>query len=91
VSSGTLALGLINGTLIGLLAVGIFVVYMSNRFLNLVYAQLDALPAQLLAKLVIDEGWSSRVAFSVWVPVGILVGLVLERWVVRGQPPAPLL
>jgi ABC-type branched-subunit amino acid transport system ATPase component/ABC-type branched-subunit amino acid transport system permease subunit/ABC-type uncharacterized transport system permease subunit len=83
VSSGTLVLGLINGTLTGLLAVGIVLVYKSNRFLNLAHAQLGALSAQLLAKLVIDWGWSWWVAFGVCVPVGIVVGLGVERWVVR--------
>jgi len=83
VSSGTLVLGLINGTLTGLLAVGIVLVYKSNRFLNLAHAQLGALSAQLLAKLVIDWGWSWWVAFGVCVPVGIVVGLTVERWVVR--------
>ena len=82
-SSGTLVLGLINGTLTGLLAVGIVLVYKSNRFLNLAHAQLGALSAQLLAKLVIDWGWSWWVAFGVCVPVGIVVGLTVERWVVR--------
>jgi ABC-type branched-subunit amino acid transport system ATPase component/branched-subunit amino acid ABC-type transport system permease component len=83
VSSGTLVLGLINGMLTGLLAVGIVLVYKSNRFLNLAHAQLGALSAQLLAKLAIDWGWSWWVAFGVCVPVGIVVGLVVERWVVR--------
>src|SRR5256714_1873643 len=69
--------------LTGLLAVGIVLVYKSNRFLNLAHAQLGALSAQLLAKLVIDWGWSWWVAFGVCVPVGIVVGLVVERWVVR--------
>jgi ABC-type branched-subunit amino acid transport system ATPase component/branched-subunit amino acid ABC-type transport system permease component len=82
-SSGTLVLGLINGMLTGLLAVGIVLVYKSNRFLNLAHAQLGALSAQLLAKLVIDFGWSWWVAFGVCVPVGIVVGVAVERWVVR--------
>jgi ABC-type branched-subunit amino acid transport system ATPase component/branched-subunit amino acid ABC-type transport system permease component len=82
-SSGTLVLGLINGMLIGLLAVGIVLVYKSNRFLNLAHAQLGALSAQLLAKFVIDWGLSWWVALSVCVPVGIAVGLGVERWVVR--------
>ncbi len=82
-SSGTLVLGLINGMLTGLLAVGIVLVYKSNRFLNLAHAQLGALSAQLLAKFVIDWGWSWWVAFGVCVPVGIAVGVGVERWVVR--------
>ena len=59
-SSGTLVLGLINGMLTGLLAVGIVLVYKSNRFLNLAHAQLGALSAQLLAKFVIDWGWQAQ-------------------------------
>ena len=62
-SAGSLVIGLLNGLTIGLLAVGLVLVYKSNRFLNLAHAQMGALSALLLAKWVLDWGWSWWVAF----------------------------
>lgn len=42
-NAGTAVLGLLNGLTIGLLAVGLELVYKSNRFVNLAHAQLGAL------------------------------------------------
>lgn len=78
-SVGTLALGLLNGLTIGLLAVGLVLVYKSNRFLNLAHAQLGTLSALLLAKLVLDRGWNWWVAFSLAVVVGVVSALVVDR------------
>ena len=70
-TSGAVVLGLLNGLLIGLLAVGLVLVYKSNRFLNLAHAQLGAVPALLLAKLAVDWGWSWWVGFVVCVAIGV--------------------
>jgi ABC-type branched-subunit amino acid transport system ATPase component/branched-subunit amino acid ABC-type transport system permease component len=83
VTSGSVVLGLINGILIGLLAVGIVLVYKSNRFLNLAHAQMGALSVQLLGKFVLDWGWSWWVAFVVCVPIGMVIGGLIDRYVVR--------
>jgi ABC-type branched-subunit amino acid transport system ATPase component/ABC-type branched-subunit amino acid transport system permease subunit len=83
VTSGSLVLGLINGILIGLLAVGIVLVYRSNRFLNLAHAQLGVLSVQLLAKFVLDHGWNWWIAFVVCVPIGMVIGGVVDHFLVR--------
>ena len=62
-STGALVIGLLNGLTIGLLAVGLVLVYKSNRFLNLAHAQMGTLSALLLAKWVLDWGWNWWVAF----------------------------
>jgi len=80
---GTLVLGVLNGLTIGLLAVGLVLVYKSNRFLNLAHAQLGTLSAMLLAKWVLDWHWSWPVAFVLSVAVGLGTGLLVERWFVR--------
>ena len=77
------ALGVIDGLTIGLLAVGIVLVYKANRFINLAHAQLGTLSAVLLAKFVLDWGLSWWLAFPVAVGIGIGIGLVSERWVIR--------
>ena len=82
-SLGTLVLGLLNGLTIGLLAVGFVLVYKANRFLNLAHAQLGTLSALLLAKFVLDLGWSWWVAFVLAVVVGLGTGLLVERYLVR--------
>jgi ABC-type branched-subunit amino acid transport system ATPase component/ABC-type branched-subunit amino acid transport system permease subunit len=79
VTTGALALGTVNGLLIGLLAVGLVLVYKSNRFLNLAHAQLGALSAMLLAKLVVDHGWPWTAAVLVCVPVGVMTGVLVDR------------
>src|SRR5438045_4155775 len=95
-SIGTLVLGILNGLTIGLLAVGLVLVYKSNRFLNLAHAQLGTLSALLLAKWVYDWGWSWWLAFIVAIAVGVVTGLLVERFLVgplrrRSQSPIRLL
>ena len=82
-SVGTLILGLLNGLTIGLLAVGLVLVYKSNRFLNLAHAQLGTLPALLLSKWVLDWGWNFWISFALAIALGIATGLLVERFVIR--------
>ncbi len=95
-SIGTLVLGLLNGLTIGLLAVGVVLVYKSNRFLNLAQGQMGTLSALLLAKWVLDWGWDWWVAFIVAIAVGVTTGIVIERFLVapvrrRSKSPIRLL
>src|SRR5437868_8759193 len=82
-SIGTLVLGILNGLTIGLLAIGLVLVYKSNRFLNLAHAQLGTLSAILLAKWVLDSGWSWWASFALAIVVGLVTGVVVERFLVR--------
>ena len=82
-TTGTLLLGLLNGLTIGLLAVGLVLIYKSNRFINLAHAQLGTLSALLLAKWVLDWGWNWWVAFALSTALGLLTGLLVERVFVR--------
>ena len=77
-TAGSLVLGLLNGAAFALLGLGIVLIYQTNRFLNLAYAQLGAAPALVLAKLVVQEGWSWWVAFPVSVAAGIGLGAAVE-------------
>lgn len=82
-TGGSVVLGVLNGMTFGLLAIGLVLVYKSNRFLNLAHGQMGALSASILGKLVIDAGWNWWVAFAVCVPLGILIGVSVDRWVIR--------
>src|SRR3954463_4234360 len=76
---GDVVLGLLNGLTIGLLAVGLVLVYKSNKFLNLAHAQLGTLSAVLVVKWVRDWGWNWWVAFVAAILVGVLTGLIVEH------------
>jgi ABC-type branched-subunit amino acid transport system ATPase component/ABC-type branched-subunit amino acid transport system permease subunit len=95
-SVGTLVLGLINGLIIGLLAVGFVLIYKANRFLNLAHAQLGAVSAMLLAKVVNDWHWGFWPSCIGCIAVGALTGLLVERFIVsvvrrRSKSPVRLL
>src|SRR5207248_5510815 len=79
----TFVLGTINGLTIGLLAVGIVLVYKANRFINLGHAQLGTLSAMILAKFIIDWHVSWWLAFPVAVALGVATGMLVERWIIR--------
>ena len=78
-----LVLGAITGVTYGLLAVGIVLIYKTNRFINIAHAQLGALSALLLGRLVLNNGWSWWLAFPVVLALGAAIGLLIERLVVR--------
>ncbi|MEP9362937.1 ATP-binding cassette domain-containing protein [Nocardioides sp. CN2-186] len=80
---GTLVLGLQSGLTIGLLAVGLVLIYKANRFINLAHAQLGAVSALLVAKWVLDEGWNFWLAFALSIVIGIVTGVVVERCLIR--------
>jgi ABC-type branched-subunit amino acid transport system ATPase component/ABC-type branched-subunit amino acid transport system permease subunit len=82
-TSSAIVLGILEGLLIGLSAVGIVLVYRSSRFLNLAHGQLGALSALLLGKIVVDWGWSYWVAFPVCLAVGAGIGVLVDRLFVR--------
>jgi ABC-type branched-subunit amino acid transport system ATPase component/ABC-type branched-subunit amino acid transport system permease subunit len=76
-------LALLNGLTIGLLAVGLVLIYRSHRFLNLAQAQLGTLPALLLAKWRLDWHWNWWLAFALAMITGVIIALLVERLLVR--------
>jgi ABC-type branched-subunit amino acid transport system ATPase component/ABC-type branched-subunit amino acid transport system permease subunit len=78
-----IVLGVVTGLTYGLLAVGIVLIFKTNRFINIAHAQLGALSALLLGRFVLTNGWSWWLAFPVVLAVGALTGLVIERLVAR--------
>jgi ABC-type branched-subunit amino acid transport system ATPase component/ABC-type branched-subunit amino acid transport system permease subunit len=82
VTSGTIVLGILNGLVISLLAVGFVLVYKANRFLNLASAQLGVLSAMVLLKVVNDWDWNWWLSFVGCIVVGVGTGLLVERFVI---------
>lgn len=79
----SIVIGLISGLTVGFLAVGLVLIYKANRFINLAHAQMGTYSAVLLAKMVLDWGWSWWAAFPFAVAIGVVTGLAVERFVVR--------
>lgn len=78
-----MVLGVLNGMIVGLLAVGLVLVYRSNRFLNLAHAQLGTLPALVLAKMAIDWGWNWWAAIVPCLALGVGTGVLIDRVVIE--------
>ena len=58
----TVALGLIQGLNIGLLAVGLVLIYRTTRIVNFAHGELGAVSAVLLSTLIVDHHWPYGVA-----------------------------
>jgi ABC-type branched-subunit amino acid transport system ATPase component/ABC-type branched-subunit amino acid transport system permease subunit len=78
-----IVLGIITGLTYGLTAVGIVLIFKTNRFINIAHAQLGALSALLLGRFVLTNGLSWWLAFPLVLLVGVGTGLLIERLVVR--------
>ena len=92
-NAGALVLGVLNGLSIGLLAVGLVLVYKSNRFLNLAHAQMGTVSALFVWKVVNDAGWNWWVAFVAAIAIGAATGLIVDRALVsplRRKTKSPL-
>lgn len=79
----SIVLGLLNGLTIGLLAIGLVLVFKANRFVNLAHGQLGVISAALLAKLGVEHHWNWWLAFPVCVGVGIILGVAVEQLIIR--------
>ncbi len=82
-------LGAIVGLSYGLLATGLVLVYRAQRIINLAHAQLGVVGAAVLAygKLQLDLPWA--VAAVLGIAVAALVGVIVERTVLRRLADAP--
>jgi ABC-type branched-subunit amino acid transport system ATPase component/branched-subunit amino acid ABC-type transport system permease component len=80
---GVIVLGCLLGSVTGLLAVGLVLVYRTTRVVNFAYGAMGGLPAALGIELYLAEGWPWPLAASVAVVAGILTGMLVERIVIR--------
>ena len=84
-------LGAILGTLYGLIGMGLILVYRANRVINFAQAQLGAVPAVFALLLVAFKGWNYFVVLVIAVVGAALLGVGVERTVVRRFADAPRL
>jgi ABC-type branched-subunit amino acid transport system permease subunit len=90
-SLDSLVLGTILGLTYGILAIGLVLIYKSNRFVNFAHGNLGALAAVVLAKLVVDVGVPYWVAVPLVLAGAAGLGALVELTVVRRLFEAPRL
>ena len=85
--ASTLLLGIIQGLNIGLLAVGLVLIYRTARIVNFAHGQLGAVSAVLLSTLVVDHHWPYGVGLVFVLVLAAVIGggceLVLRRLAAR--------
>lgn len=85
----TLYGGLVDGLSIGLLALGVVLIYRSNRVINFAVGALGAFSAALLALLVIKYNWNYWLAVTVAVLAGGAFAAAVEATVITRLFRAP--
>ncbi len=81
--------GAMRGLAIGVLAVGVILVYRSTRVINFALGELGALCAALFVRFTVNWHWNFYAALALMVVVGALLGAVLELGLVRRLARAP--
>ncbi len=81
--------GAMRGLGIGLLAVGIILIYRSCRVINFALGELGALCAAVFVRFVVNWHWNFYAALVVTVVGGALLGALLELALVRRLSKAP--
>lgn len=88
---GSLASGVATGALYGLIAVGLILIYRTNRIINFAVAAIGAFPAVLGALLVAVKGYSWWLVLPLALIGGPLIGAVVEVTLIRRFANAPRL
>jgi ABC-type branched-subunit amino acid transport system ATPase component/ABC-type branched-subunit amino acid transport system permease subunit len=91
VSPQILLVGALTGLAYAVLAVGLVLVYRATRVINFAHGEIGAFGAALLAKLVLDYGWSFWLALLATTALGGAIGAVIDLAVVRRLFRAPRL
>ncbi len=80
---GVIVLGVVLGTVTGLLAVGLVLVYRTTRVVNFAYGAMGGLPASIGIELYLAKGLPWPLAALIAVLAGVLTGMAVERIVIR--------
>lgn len=76
-------IGLVSGVIYGLAALGLVLIYKGSRIFNFAQAEFGTVAMYVLYFFIGLRGWSYVAAVPVALVVGILLGLLTERLVVR--------
>ena len=89
--AGIVMQGALLGSLTGLLALGLVLIYRTTRVVNFAYGTMGGLPAAAAATMYLGHGWPWPLAIAATVAVGAAVGAGIERVVIRRFAEAPRL
>ena len=81
--------GAMRGLAIGVMAVGVILIYRSCRVINFALGELGALAAAVFVRFVVNWHWNYYAALVVMVAGGALLGALLELGLVRRLAKAP--
>ena len=81
--------GIVNGMVFGLLALGVVLVYRSTRVINLAVGNMGLPASGLMGVMVINYGFPYWAALALALLVGIAVGAIVERAIIRRLFDAP--
>ena len=80
---GIVLQGVVLGTANGLLAIGLILIYRTNRIVNFAYGSLGSVAGLLGVELYLNSHWNYFVAMGVAVALGLVLGGVVEFLVIR--------
>src|SRR4051812_3363165 len=80
---GIVIIGLITGAVTSLLAIGLILIYRTNRFINFAYGAMGSFVGVLAVGMFLQHHWSYWVILPVGVLVGVIVGALIEFLVIR--------
>jgi branched-chain amino acid transport system permease protein len=80
---GIVASGAIIGTVTALLAMGLILIYRTNRFINFAYGAMGSLAGVVAIGLHLEKGMNFFLALPIGVSVGVITGLAVDRIVRR--------
>jgi len=80
---GVVIIGLISGTVTSLLAIGLILIYRTNRFINFAYGSMGSLVGVIAVGMFLQHHWSYWVILPLGVLVGVITGALIEFLVIR--------
>lgn len=88
---GVILNGAIGGSRLALIALGIALVYRSNRIINFAAADLGVLPVTLIVVLVLGFSWNYWIGLALGILAALVLGALTEMVVIRRFRTAPRL
>lgn len=88
---GIVVRGIVFGSLIALLAIGVVLVYRANRIVNFAQAELGSVAAVLAIEAKLVWGWNYFAAIAMGFVVAALLGALIDNLVIRRFHNAPRL
>jgi branched-chain amino acid transport system permease protein len=80
---GVVLTGVVLGDATGLLAIGLILVYRTNRIVNFAYGSMGGVAGLLAVNLYLQWGWNYFAAMAAGVAAGVVLGGVVELLVIR--------